>query len=593
MTMSDKNSMKYKTEWDLEHLYKSPTDPQIDKDIAKVEKEIKIFVNKYSKNEEYLKDPKALREAFDIEEKIGTLPGSVKPIRYLYLLKDSGDTSPIIDKQMNLLINRLTKLGNTTLFFNLKLGKVSKEIQKKFINSDELKPYKYQLKKFFETSKYDLSEPEEKIFNLLSNPSAGMWIDGVEKSLNKKTVLHKGKEIPLPEAFGIYSDLPTKDRRELFSKIMLKQKELGDFAESEINALFTKKKISDELRGLKKPYTATLLSHETEEKQVEAFVELITKNFPVAHSFYELKKKILGLEKLTYADRAAKIGKINRKFDFETSSEILLEAFGKVDKQFEDILKSYLDNGQIDVFPKKGKTGGAYCSSESTLPTMVLLNHTNDFNSVTTFAHEMGHAIHSELSSTQPYHYQGYSTAVAETASTFFENFVFEALFEKLSDKEKIVALHDKIQGAIATIFRQVAVFNFELELHNTIREHGYVDQDEIVEMMNKHMQSYTGKSMEFSPLDGYFFVGWSHIRRPFYVYSYAFGELISSALYAEYTKNPEYISKVKNFLKAGSSKSPYNIFKDTGIDINDMEFFKKGIDLIKKDIARLKDLTK
>ena len=591
--MNTKKSNKHKIVWDLKHLYKSPIDPQMEKDIVEVEKAIKRFVNKYTKNQDYLKSPIALRKAFDEEEKIGVMPGSIKPMRFLYLSKDAGDTSPIIDKKMNLLIDRLTKLSNTTLFFSLKLGKVSKEIQKKFLKSKELEPFKYQLEKFFESSKYDLSEPEEKIINLLSNPSGGMWIDGVEKSLNKKTVLHKGKEIPLPEASGIYSELPAKERRGLFNKMMLKQKEIGDFAESEINALYTKKKISDELRGLKKPYSATLIGHETDEEQVEAFVDLITKNFPIAHSFYDLKKKILGLKELTYADRGAKIGKINKKFDFETSAKILLNAFNKVDPQFHNILKSYLEKGQIDVFPKKGKTGGAYCSSSSAVPTVVLLNHTNDFNSVNTFAHEMGHAIHSELAEEQPYHYQGYSTAVAETASTFFENFVFEALFEKLSDKEKIIALHDKIQGSISTIFRQVAVFNFELELHNTIRSQGYVDQDEIVSMMNKHMKSYCGKSMVFTPLDGYFFVGWSHIRNPFYVYSYAFGELISSALYAEYTKDPVHIEKIKNFMKAGSSKSPRDIFKDTGIDINDMDFFKKGLESIKKDIAQLKDLTK
>jgi oligoendopeptidase F len=252
-----------------------------------------------------------------------------------------------------------------------------------------------------------------------------------------------------------------------------------------------------------------------------------------------------------------------------------------------------LKNGQIDVFPKKGKTGGAYCSSSTGLPTLVLLNHISSMNSVMTVAHEMGHAIHSELSKTQPEIYQGYSTAVAEVASTLFENFAFDEVFETLSDKEKIIALHDRINDDISTIFRQIACFNFELELHKEIRAKGFVPKEEMAKLMNKHISSYVGGVMKLKENDGYFFVNWGHIRRFFYVYSYAYGQIISKALYAEYKKDKNFISKIEEFLKSGGSKSPYEIFKSIGIDTSKPEFFEAGLKQIEEDIKMLEKLTK
>jgi oligoendopeptidase F len=241
--------------------------------------------------------------------------------------------------------------------------------------------------------------------------------------------------------------------------------------------------------------------------------------------------------------------------------------------------------------PKKGKTGGAFCAGNKPLPTFILLNHTPDMRSVSTLAHEMGHGIHTELSSTQSVLYKGYSLAVAETASTFFEEVVFDDIFETLSGKEKIVALHDKINDSVSTIFRQIACFNFELALHNAIREKGFVSKEDISELLNEHMKSYLGPVMKMDERDGYFFVQWSHIRNHFYVYTYAFGEIVSKALYARYKKDPSFVKSIKRFLSAGSSKSPYQIFKDIGIDISNPKFFLDGLKEIESDIDRLEKL--
>ncbi len=345
------------------------------------------------------------------------------------------------------------------------------------------------------------------------------------------------------------------------------------------------------MRGLKNPYTSTILGYQNDEKAIINFVETVTKHFPISHRFYAVKAKLLKLKTLGYQDRAASVGATSKKYSFEEAGELITTAFERADPKFAEILQSYLKNGQIDVYSKKGKRGGAYCASDIGIPTFVLLNYVGSPDSVSTFAHEMGHAIHAEYSKKQSPIYERHTISVAEVASTLFENFAFDEMLQTLSEKEKVVALHDKIQDDVQTIFRQIAVFNFEVELHNLIRQKGALSKEEIANLMNKHMGSYLGPKFKLTELDGYFFVGWAHIRYFFYVYSYAYGQLISKALYNNYKKDKKYIEKIKQFLSAGDSKSPEDIFKEIGIDTSKPQFFIDGLKSIEEDIARLEKM--
>ena len=129
--------------------------------------------------------------------------------------------------------------------------------------------------------------------------------------------------------------------------------------------------------------------------------------------------------------------------------------------------------------------------------------------------------------------------------------------------------------GDISTIFRQIACFNFESELHEKIRNDGQISKDKIAGLMSKHLKSYLGSAVSVTPRDGYFFVYWSHIRRFFYVYTYAYGQLISRALYEKWKKDPSYAEKIKQFLSAGRSMSPEDIFMMIGIDTSKTSFLK------------------
>ncbi len=588
--MKQKSTGKVKTEWNLAQLYKSPNDPQIDKDIDVAEKAYLNFAKKYSKNTSYLTSEIGLSKALKDYEALNELPAS-KSAFYLHLAGDINSFDEKIKSKSNLVSQRLQKIGNYIVFFDINLAKISSKQQNIFLKSKKLKKYNYYLKKTFEQSKFLLTEPEEKILSLKSLTSSHMWTQAVGNIKSKKTVTHKGKSISLSEASALVNELPLqKDRYELQNKIMDVYFGIAEIAESELNAIVTDKKINDELRGFKQAYDSTIFSYDNDEKTVLSLIKTVSDNFKISQNFYKLKAKMLKVRKLNYSDRGVPVGKTKTKFTFERSYNLLLELFNRIDPEFGTILKTFVENGQIDAFPKVGKRGGAYCSPHHNSPTFVMLNHTESMNSLSTFAHEMGHAIHSEYAKTQPAIYEGYSMSTAEVASTLFEYFLFYDMFEKMSDEEKIIALHDKIQDDISTIFRQIACFNFELEMHNTIRKNGSMSKEELAEAMNKHMKTYMG-DINFGDKDGYFFVGWPHLRYIFYVYSYAFGQLTSKVLYSKYKEDKTYIEKIKQFLSTGSSMSPEDTFKAIGLDLKNPEFWKNGMNEIESDIKLLEKL--
>ncbi|MBP6858112.1 MAG: M3 family oligoendopeptidase [Candidatus Pacebacteria bacterium] len=578
--------------WNLGLLYKNDKDPQIEKDVQEIEKSFENFEKKY-RTKDFILSPKSLLLAFEELDKINKRLNKKNPSWY-FGLKTSIDSSDEYAQAMETKISqRLTIAANKVTFFDLKIGKIPKKEQKNFLNYESLNSYKYQLQKIFENSKYDLSEKEEQLESLLSQTSYSMWIDSQEKLLSQQMVEYGKKLIPLSEAQSILSSLPKNERRLLHTKINSILKNISYFSEAEINAIYNYKKIMDTKRGFKTSYESTVLGYENDLKTVDSLVETVTKNFSISKRFYALHAKLLKENKLTLADRSTKIGLISRKFDFESTLDITRQGFSRLGSKYADFLDSFLKNRQIDVFPKKGKRGGAFCSTVGDNPTFVFLNHTDDIRSVETLAHEMGHAIHSEFSKKQPPRYQEYSYATAEVASTFFENLINEELESKLSEKEKVTLLHNRIMGDIATIFRQIACFNFEKELHFKIRENGQMSKVEIANLMNKHFKSYMGPIFEIKDDDGYFFVAWSHIRRFFYVYSYAYGQLISRALFEKWKKDNSYIEKIEQFLSAGKSMSPRDIFKSIGIDTSDPKFFEAGLKAISKDIDRLEKMAK
>lgn len=582
----------YKTSWDFTLLYKNDSDPQIERDMQEIEHACKTFEKKYSKKD-FISTPSKLFAALKEYDALEVITDAAKPWWYFALRSDIDSNDTKAAARATHYDQRLTVATNLIQFFSLKIALIPKAKQKEFISHQDLVPYRYMLERLFLGAKHRLSEGEERLSALLTQTSRTMWIEGGQKLLNERTISWKGKEMPVAEAIAVLADFSMKDRQILNTKINNALRSASGFGEIEINAVVNHKKMLDERRKFAKPYSETVLAYENDDSTVENLVATVSKRFDISHRFYKLHAKLLGVKKITAADRTAKIGSIKKKFFFSDAAALVKDSFSVIGARYADFLDRFALNGQIDVYPKKGKRGGAYCWGSGKPYTFVLLNHVDNINSVETLAHEMGHAIHTELSKGQPPRYRHYSVATAEVASTFFEAVAGEALEKNLSDRERVVFLHNKIMSDIATVFRQIACFNFELELHEHIRAEGQLSKEAMAKLLAKHLRSYLGDAVTVTDDDGYFFAYWSHIRNFFYVYSYAFGHIVSRALFDNWKADKSYATKIEKFLCAGGSMTPEDIFKSVGIDVRDPKFFLSGLQAIEKDIERLEQMTK
>lgn len=587
-----------KTEWDFSKIYKGINDKKIESDIKKIDKHLSDFAKRYQ-DKKFTNNSKALLKALndynDIAKSCSTIP-----LWYLHLEQSINTANTDIQARLSKLSDEYLKSYKKVLFFDLTLSKMDKKLQDKYLKDKSLKKYHYLLKTCFDQGKHLLSENEEKILTDKARVAHSAWEEFGSKNRNAQTVKFKGKVLSLPEAMGIKADLPKKDRRALHKLVMEKYKEISNVAEAELNAVISNKRIDDELRGFKTPYESTILGYRNDVKAIENFVNTVTKNNHISHRFFKLKAKILNAveksedKKITIAELATGLSTAKgakTSINFDKACELVRNSFKEVDQGFADIFDSYLKNGQIDVYPRVGKRGGAFCSPMGGAPTYVMLNHTNKLNDVSTIAHEMGHAIHSDLSKSQEAIYEDYPISIAEVASTFFENVLFDNLLKIAKPEEKKDLLVNKVQDNVFTIFAQIAYFEYEKKLHKAVKEKGYLSHEEFAEMFADCRRSYTGESVDVTTLDGYAYVYINHFRYFFYVYTYAYGQLIANALYEEYKKDKKFIEKVKVFLSAGGSASPEDIFKSIGIDTSKPDFFKKGLKKIEKDLEEVEKM--
>lgn len=590
-----------KTVWDLSPLFKSENGPQIEIAKKKAEDATRKFVNKWKSRNDYLKNPDSLKHALDEYEIYQRMFGGGLNVGYYLHLKTSLDQNDTkLKAKENKIIEFSKNLENQMQFFELNLAKVDKKIQGTFLKDDRLKPYKHFLERLFIRGKYLLTEPEEKIINLKSTPAHANWIRMTSGFLTKEEtkVLDEDKKIKTKTFSDILGLMNSKNKKvrdsaaKAFNKIQAKY---VDVAEHELNSILIDKKIDDDLRGSRRPDESRHIGDDIETEVVDVLLKTASEHFDISKRYYKLKAKLLGVPKLKYHERNVEIGKISKKYKFDESVKILSKAFNDLDPEFAEIYKKFVDEGRLDVYPIKSKYSGAFCTyGLITQPTYSLLNWTNKLNDVLTFAHEMGHGINFELvRKVQNSINFGVTITTAEVASTFMEDFVLEELKSNADDEMKLALSMMKLNDDISTIFRQVALYNFELELHKKVRGVGYLSKDEIGKLFQKHMASFMGDVVEQSEGSENWWVYWSHIRMFFYVYSYAMGLLISKSLQSSVKSNPKFIANVKEFLSAGLSESPKTTFSKLGIDITQKSFWEKGISEVETLLSETEKLAK
>jgi oligoendopeptidase F len=580
---------KVKTEWDFTHLLPDETDVSIEKDLKQAEDETHSFVNKWKSRDDYLTDPTVLKIALDEFEALNSAGGVSGNAGYYIALKSSVfQDDPVVKARESKIDERTLKLGSELDFFVLRISKISPDEQPKFLSAPDLAEYAYFLKTVFENGKYMLTEPEEKVLTLMSPPAYGNWVKMTSEfiSTEERDVLGDDKSISSKNFSDLLSMLSSPDIevRENVAKainnIFTKHIKVG---EAELNSVLGYKKTVDNLRGYVRADQASHIIDNIDSATVDLLLDVVSSNNQIVHKYYELKAKLLNLSNLKYYERNILYSGMDKKYSFEDSAHLVYNTMFSLDPMFAQIFEKYLHQGRIDVFTKKGKTSMEYCSvSSKQQPAYVLLNFAGKTEDVSTIAHEMGHALNDDIVKlSQNSLNMGIPLCLAETASTFFEDFVLDEIEKTMSDQEKLALMIFRLDSAINTVFRQVACYRFEQDLHNSYRERGFISKDYIGELFMNNMSAYCGPFVDISGDSQNWWLHWPHIRSFFYVYSYAFGYLVSKYMQALVRTDANNISAVKTFLSAGSAKGPKEILLDINIDINSREFWQKGIDQI------------
>jgi oligoendopeptidase F len=403
------------------------------------------------------------------------------------------------------------------------------------------------------------------------------------------------KTMPFSELAGLMNSRSKRVRDSAamaFNDILRKHAEV---AEAELNSVLANKKIDDELRGTSRPDALRHLADDIESEVVDSLVDSVAKRFAIPARYYRFKAKLLGVRKLAYHERNVEYGEIARQYSYSRAVGLVYTVLEKLDREFADIFAGFITNGQIDAYPKKGKDSGAFCIHHLMVqPTYILLNHTGKLHDVLTIAHELGHGINNELIKQKQHALDfGTPTSTAEVASTFMEDFVLDEILHSADDELRFAVMLQKLNDDVSSIFRQVACYRFEQELHREFRQKGYLSKEKIGMLFRKHMLAYMGNAVEQSDGSENWWVYWNHIRYFFYVYSYAGGLLISKSLQNSVKKDPSFIIKVKEFLSAGLSDSPKNIFAKLGINIADRGFWDRGLDEVEKLLNETEQLAK
>lgn len=558
--------------WDLNAIFKSTKEVDRFADDLKIRAE--IFEREHNGKVAKISDIESVMREYE-----GICEGLARIATYTFLLFAKDTKNGATYAKYELIANEIQSI---VVFFEVEFAKLDDKTAQKFIAKSTR--YKYYLSKIFAQKKHALSKDEEKIILKLSPVGANAFSRLFDEHISKMRFVLDSQVLNEEE---ILSKLHDKSRavRKKAQKAMTKNlKKSAHILSYIINIIKKDTAICCDLRGYEKPESFRHIDNQISQKSVDSMINIVESNFELVHRYYRLKSLLLGIKKLKDFDRYAPLDfEKNGAIPYAQAKDLVLQTYADFSPTFGKIAQNAFKNGWVDSHPCNDKRGGAF--SHGATPQshpFVLLNYTGGRRDIFTIAHEFGHAIHQELSKSVGYLNMDTPLTTAETASVFGEMLLFDKMKQKLSGKELIALYAGKIEDIFSTLFRQVVMTNFERRIH--------AESDELsIEKLSEIWQSENAKMFGDSlKLTKNYALWWSYIphfiHSPFYCYAYSYGQLLSLALFGLYKNDKkDFVPKYTEFLSAGGSKSPKDLVKIFGFDIEDTAFWKFGINEVKK----------
>jgi len=539
-------------------------------------------------------DSGGLAEAMHELAAINELVGKAGSFASLRFATDSDD--PARGALLQLVQERATELETKLLFFELQWAALGDDQAEALLADPALGFCAHYLRSARRYRPHLLSEPEERIFAEKSLASSGSWARLFGELMAALRVTVDGEPVVLDVALSKLMD-PDRDTRRAVAESLSEALEPGLRTRAFIyNTLVYDKSVDDRLRSYPHWLASRNLANEASDESVMALIEAVRRRFDIPQRWYRLKARLLGLDQLDDYDRYAPLETKEIVYSFGEAREFVLDTYTSLSPDAGNVVRRFFDERWIDAPTRPHKRGGAFCSY--TVPSVhpyVMLNYTANRRDVLVMAHELGHGLHAALAQPQGVFQQGTPLTTAETASVFGEALTFGRLLEQAPDDDtRLGLLAERIDGSIATVFRQMAMNRFEHLVHTGRRSEGELSVDRINAMWTESQAELFGDSVRM--LDGYR-TWWSYvphfINTPGYVYAYAYGQLLALSVYARYLSDgPSFAAAYLEMLAAGGSRSPEELGRIVGIDLADPGFWDSGIDLIEQQLRDAEELV-
>ncbi len=476
---------------------------------------------------------------------------------------------------------RSSQIGAETLFFTLELNELEdQEIEAALKAHPAAARWRPWLRRVRLTRPHELSHDLERML-LDRGPAVANWVRLYDETLATLTIRAGHEGLTLAEALNRLSDADAARRKSAAQGLARALEAKSSTLALAFNTLAFEKQVEDRWRRYPTPAASRHVANEVDAEAVAALEAAVVASYPrLSHRYYALKAKVMGKARLDHWDRNAPLSAAPpRRYGWDQARTMVLESFEALAPRFATTAQRFFDQPWIDAAPRPGKQSGAYSHPvTSERHPYVFLNYMGERRDVLTLAHELGHAVHQSLAAPQGTLLADTPLTLAETASIFGEGLVFERLLADAKGLERRDLLAGKIEDALNTVVRQIAFHRFETRFHDA-RARAEQSVEQISEIWLEVMGESLGPAIR---LNAGYEIYWSYVSHfvhaPFYVYAYAFGNLLVEALMEARRGNPAGFTPLyEDLLAAGGARTYVEALAPFGLDPRDAAFWSGG----------------
>ena len=586
-------------EWSLKEIYESYTSKEFLDDLKKVDNgigDLKAFSNAVYEGKDNIKN---LENFINKLESINLVVTKIFNYANLTLSTDSQNIEgrkylDIINSKYSNLAEPLTKIYKW-------VGSLD-NIDELINASALLKEHEFFIKEIIEKNKHILSEKEEAIIAKMRNTGSDAWLNYKDLliSTHKVDIELDGKEqsLPLTVVLNMYSDKNSEIRKKAYEAEIKSYEKIEEGIAAALNGIKGEVLTTSELRGYKSPLDMTLQESRMDRDILNAMLDAIKESLPSFRKYLKRKAELLGHKNgLPFYDLFAPVIDKEMRFSFEEGKKFVEKNFRLFSDDLADFAIKAFENNWIDVMPKEGKVGGAFCETIKDIEeSRILLNYGGSFGDVVTMAHELGHGFHSECLKGESILNCNYPMTLAETASNFCEIIVKKGGIKTGTKEEAFAILEAEISDCTQVIVDIYSRFLFEREVFEK-RKESSLTVEELKDAMIRAQKEAYGEGLDNNYLHPYMWTWKPHYyyaTANFYNFPYAFGNLFAKGLYAEYLKRGEsFIEEYKNLLKVTGKAKVAEVTKIMNIDVHDINFWRNSLKLIEEDIEEFIKLSR